>query len=61
MKMTHREFLVWLGGLGSLGLLGGLVKHKMLPAPAFPSGSALEAVKCPPFVTMSPLKLFPAP
>ncbi|MBR5839455.1 MAG: hypothetical protein IKZ84_13000, partial [Victivallales bacterium] len=33
MKMTHREFLIWLSGLGSLGLLGGLVKHKMQPTP----------------------------
>ena len=34
MKMTHREFLIWLSGLGSLGLLGGLVKHKIQPTPA---------------------------
>lgn len=33
MKMTRREFLLWLGGLFSLGLLGLLVERKLKTPP----------------------------
>lgn len=33
MKMTRREFLLWLGGLCSLGLLGWLVGRKLQTPP----------------------------
>ena len=33
MKMTRREFLLWLGGIFSLGLLGWLVKGKLQTPP----------------------------
>ena len=33
MKMTRREFLLWLGGVCSLGLLGWLVGRKLQTPP----------------------------
>ena len=42
MKMTHREFLIWLSGLGSLGPLGGLVKHKIQPTHALEPEKSFE-------------------
>ena len=33
MKMTRREFLLWLGGIFSLGLLGALVKRNLQTPP----------------------------
>ena len=34
MKMTRREFLLWLGGVCSLGLLGWLVERRLQTPPA---------------------------
>lgn len=49
MKMTRREFLLWLGGMFSLGLLGGLVGRKLRtppePAPEMPFAPPEFAVR----------------
>jgi len=50
MKMTRREFLLWLGGLFSLGMLGWLVERKIQAPPV----SAPETPFAPPEFAVRP-------